>query len=91
MRKELDEALCKKYPEIFKDRYADMRTTAMVWGFECGDGWYNIIDAACAQIENRAYNNRLNGVKCAPVTATQVKEKYGTLRFYYVGGDDYQC
>jgi hypothetical protein len=89
MRKELDEALCKKYPEIFRDRHGDMRSTAMVWGFECGDGWYDIIDAACAQIENRAYNNRLNNVQCHPVVATQVKEKYGTLRFYYVGGDDY--
>ena len=89
MRKELDEALCKKYPEIFKDRNGDMRTTAMCWGFECGDGWYHIIDAACAQIENRAYNNRLNNLKFPPVIATQVKEKYGTLRFYYVGGDDY--
>ena len=89
MRKELDEALCKKYPEIFRDRHGDMRTTAMCWGFECGDGWYNIIDAACAQIENRAYNNRLNSEKFHQVIATQVKEKYGTLRFYYTGGDDY--
>ena len=27
--------------------------------------------------------------KCEQVVATQVKEKFGTLRFYYVGGDDY--
>jgi hypothetical protein len=47
MRKELDEALCVKYPLIFKDRNADMRTTAMCWGLECGDGWYNIIDVLC--------------------------------------------
>jgi hypothetical protein len=47
MRKELDEALCAKYPLIFKDRNADMRHTAMCWGFECGDGWYNIIDILC--------------------------------------------
>lgn len=87
MRKELDEELCKKYPEIFKDRYADMRTSAMCWGFDCGDGWYNIIDAVCAQIENREYNN--NNVDWLSVVATQVKEKYGTLRFYYTGGDDY--
>ena len=89
MRKELDEALCKKYPEIFRDRHGDMRTTAMCWGFECGDGWYHIIDAACAQIENHLYNKRVNAEKFHPVIATQVKEKYGTLRFYYAGGDDY--
>jgi hypothetical protein len=47
MKRELDEALCAKYPLIFKDRNADMRTTAMCWGLECGDGWYNIIDTLC--------------------------------------------
>ena len=47
MRRELDEALCAKYPLVFKDRNADMRTTAMCWGFECGDGWYDLIDVLC--------------------------------------------
>jgi hypothetical protein len=47
MKRELDEALCAKYPLIFKDRNADMRTTAMCWGLECGDGWYNLIDVLC--------------------------------------------
>jgi len=47
MKRELDEALCARYPLIFKDRNADMRTTAMCWGLECGDGWYNIIDVLC--------------------------------------------
>jgi hypothetical protein len=60
MRKELDEALCAKYPLIFKDRNADMRTTAMCWGLECGDGWYNIIDVLCGLLtsEYRGAKNR---------------------------------
>lgn len=138
MRKELDEALCAKYPEIFRDRHGDMTTTAMCWGFSCGDGWYNIIDAACANIKNHLRNNEqlleliakhkkyqemawagdwsflenwqldpkyieqekkrylseipewMSCVEKIPeVVATQVKEKYGTLRFYYNGGDEY--
>ena len=89
MRKELDEALCAKYPEIFRDRNGDMRETAMCWGFECGDGWYNIIDSLCACIKNREYNQKLNKKEFFPVVATQVKEKYGSLRFYYTGGDEY--
>ena len=89
MKRELDEALCAKYPEIFRDRNGDMRETAMCWGFDCGDGWYNIIDTLCATIQNREYNNKRNNIQIAPVVATQVKEKYGTLRFYYSGGDDY--
>jgi hypothetical protein len=47
MRKELDEALCAKYPQIFKDRNGDPRQTLMCFGFECGDGWYTIIDTLC--------------------------------------------
>ena len=47
MRKELDEALCAKYPLIFKDRNENMMNTAMCWGFDHGDGWYNIIDTLC--------------------------------------------
>jgi hypothetical protein len=47
VRKELDEALCEKYPLVFKDRNGNMQHTAMCWGFDCGDGWYNIIDVLC--------------------------------------------
>jgi hypothetical protein len=89
MREELDEALCAKYPEIFRDRHGDMTTTAMCWGFDCGDGWYNILDAACARIKNHEYNLTSNKKEFHPVIATQIKEKYGTLRFYYNGGDEY--
>ena len=50
MREELDKQLCEKYPLIFRDRNGDMRTTLMCWGFECGDGWYNIIDILCGKL-----------------------------------------
>jgi hypothetical protein len=141
MSPELDQELCKKYPKIFANRYADMRTTAMCWGFECGDGWYEILNNACSLIQghidwsrkqranamkfNRALKKALDGNKeplikyhsyrgvanewtlqhveedivkstfrevgkaVPQVVATQVKEKFGTLRFYTSGGDDY--
>jgi hypothetical protein len=65
MRRELDEALCAKYPLIFKDRNADMRTTAMCWGLECGDGWYNIIDVLCGLLtsEYRHAQSRYESIK----------------------------
>ena len=47
MKRELDEALCAKDPLIFRDRHANMQVTAMCWGLECGNGWYNIIDTLC--------------------------------------------
>lgn len=118
MNKELDEKLCAKYPLIFRDRNGDMRETCMCWGFEHGDGWYNIIDLMCHRIQSHIdwsyeqikwaerWNRNVNDpdyewtafVKreerpvpepVEQVVAIQVKEKFGGLRFYYNGGDDY--
>ncbi len=145
MREELDNQLCQKYPKIFRDRRAPMNQTCMCWGFSHGDGWYNIIDKMCANIQhhidwtrkqrasalryNRALHRAVKGdttalIKyfthgdneqsrqwawkqadevlsdpepqcrpvpeaCPQVVAIQVKEKFGTLRFYYSGGDDF--
>jgi hypothetical protein len=103
MNELLDKKLCEKYPKIFRDRYEDMRTTAMCWGFDHGDGWYNLIDKLCACIQHRIDWNqtqRESLLKNNPhnvslpdeiqqVVAVQVKEKFGTLRFYYDGGDEY--
>ena len=82
MSPELDKKLCETYPKIFRDRRGDKMVTAMCWGFECGDGWYNIIDRLCSLLQNNTDNNQ------APqVIATQVKEKFGSLRFYVYGAD----
>lgn len=96
MRQELDEQLCTKYPEIFKDRHGDMKETAMCWGFECGDGWYNIINALCSNIQHYTDWQNENAAKgytqyktVPQLKAVQVKEKFGTLRFYSEGGNDH--
>jgi len=96
MKDELDRQLCEKYPKIFADRHAPMMETAMCWGFEHGDGWYQIIDSLCNNIQHHIDWNNKNFEKgyvqykqVPQVVATQVKEKFGTLRFYYAGGDDY--
>ncbi len=94
MRDELDKQLCEKYPKIFRDRHAPMTKTCMCWGFEVGDGWYQIIDSLCGQIqhhidwkqEQKEKYGRGNG--CTQLVAVQVKEKFGGLRFYYEGGDE---
>lgn len=89
MRKELDQQLCEKYPKIFANRYKPMTETAMCWGFDVGDGWYTIIDSLCGQIQNHIDWKNRDEKKVAQVVASQVKEKFGGLRFYYDGGDDY--
>ena len=88
MKQELDEYLCKVFPKIFAERNLPMQETAMCWGFECGDGWFNIINQLCRNIQHHIdWKNKEKEV-VAQVVVSQVKEKYGTLRFYYSGGDD---
>ena len=106
MKKELDQQLCKKYPLLFKNRNASMMETLMCWGFEHGDGWYNIINALCDNMQshidwshkqhawdlkwNQEHPDEQRPVRepVAQVVVIQVKEKFGSLRFYYQGGDD---
>jgi len=140
MKTELDELLCKKYPKLFKNRHAPMQETCMCWGFDVGDGWFDIIDQLCGNIQHHIdwrerqvesalkYNEiamalqsgnpdpfarefgdkgfsedfvmkrckeildgplRIVPEGCPQVIVDQVKEKFGTLRFYFTGGNDY--
>ena len=139
MREELDKLLCEKYPKMMVNRTKPMMETCMCWGFECGDGWFNILDQLMGNIQHHIdwkekqrkwamdYNEMAAQAKAGnfdlfeatmkalpndeykekrlaeivagdfrtvpesipQVTLDQVKEKFGTLRFYYTGGDEY--
>ena len=95
MKQELDELLCKKYPKMMVNRDKPMQETCMCWGFDCGNGWFNILDQLMGNIQHHIDWNNQNFEKgykqykqVSQVTLDQVKEKFGTLRFYYTGGDD---
>ena len=136
MSPELDAKLCENYPKLMANRFKPMTETAMCWGFDCGNGWYNILNQLMSNIQhhinwkeeqrNRAIEHNTmvekmkagdfadfddmsktytpeykemqrerflsDGARPVPdaipqVTVDQVKEKFGTLRFYYTGGD----
>jgi hypothetical protein len=110
MTPELDQHIREKYPLIFSQRCE----------MSVGDGWFDIIDALCANIQGHInsvadrrkwaieWNVQVNDPEndwsdksyiereerpvpelIEQVVARQIKEKFGTLRFYYDGGDDY--
>jgi len=139
MKQTLDKLLCEKYPKMMVNRNKPMQETCMCWGFECGDGWFNILDQLMGNIQHHIdwkekqrkwameYNEMAAQAKAGnfdlfeenmkdtvsleykekrlgeivagdfrqvpesipQVTLDQVKEKFGTLRFYYSGGDEY--
>ena len=110
MKPELEKLLIEKYPKIFKVREGTENTPFAMFGFECNDGWYDILNTLCFQIQtsidwNEKFNQniiernkkedpegQINQQMLQPyvpqVTVSQVKEKFGTLRFYYYGGDE---
>lgn len=106
MNKTLDDRICNKYPKMFRDRNKPMNETAMCWGFQCGEGWFDIIDSLCEAlthtyttsieideedgkrlgIEPSVYDRKTNyycKIIQPQVVVDTVKEKFGTLRFYY--------
>ena len=75
-----DKALCEAAPQLYADRGASAAETCMCWGFSFGDGWFPLLldlsKALEAEISKEPMAER---VFCR---ASQVKEKFGTLRFY---------
>lgn len=47
MNPTLEKRLYDKYPLLFKEHDKPMNETAMCWGCQCSDGWFDIIDAMC--------------------------------------------
>jgi hypothetical protein len=79
MTPELTNKLISAYPEQFKNlKY-----------LECDDGWYEILSRLCYIVNNRLdYKKRLN----EPLEFfywSQIKEKFGGLRAYCYGSDDF--
>jgi hypothetical protein len=80
-----EQRMKEKYPKMFSQSYG---------GFAVGPGWWPILEALCDQIHHHVEwkQNQLEkyqrGEGCPDVVVTQIKEKFGGLRFYYDGGDN---
>jgi hypothetical protein len=95
MDQELQNKLFDKYPRLFENRTKSARESCLHFGIETGKGWYELLSSLCHRITNHEENIEFrikNGwitTLYVPVTFDQVKEKFGGLRIYFSGGDDY--
>jgi hypothetical protein len=85
MSPDLEKRLVSEFPDLFADYGKSPQESCMAWGCEHSDGWFNIILSLCRSISSHIKNSK-EGVE---FKFTQVKEKFGTLRVYTYGGDDY--
>ena len=81
--------LISKYPNIFQNYVGN---PGQVNWLDLPDGWTQNLDWMCGAIQNYVDCNiqYINGEKKVPVqpTCTQMKEKFGGLRFYTNQADD---
>jgi hypothetical protein len=92
----LQDELFEKYPDFFSNKDKSPMESCMSMGIECGNGWYDLINSICQIVESLNKNikdrNRLiagNNKKIIDFKFDQIKEKFGGLRAYYSGGNDY--
>jgi hypothetical protein len=83
MTPEKQKELVEVYPRLFQDLSGPV--AMKLFGFECDDGWFELLKELIGSIrficESQDLDIRLN----------QVKEKYGTLRFYLDSETDEIC
>jgi hypothetical protein len=100
MNGELENQLYGKYPQLFLNKDKTPMQSPMSFGIECGEGWYEILSSLCSMIKQyedsivwqTEWNQKTNPEYQSdyfPVKFDQIKEKYGGLRVYFSGGDQY--
>jgi hypothetical protein len=103
MNSELQNQLYAKYPQLFVNKDKTPMQSPMCFGIECGEGWYDILSSLCWMIKQHEENiaerirignkfdtqNDKKDLEYFPVKFDQIKEKYGGLRVYFSGGDEY--
>lgn len=78
------EDILQKY-WFFKPDYS-LKVNLVAFGLECGRGWYNLIDELCSELAELIDDEYPEFKEDFQVV--QVKEKFGTLRFYVNYGND---
>lgn len=95
MSPELDAYLKKKFPKLYTQS-DDSQNPFTLFGFECNDGWFRIILWLSKYLQSyidqqnkwaEKYPDQYLPVK--QIKVVQVKEKFGTLRFYTDGGNEH--
>ena len=81
MTPDLEKPITEKYPHLFAN--LGQKGSPMCFGLEVGDGWAGIISTMCWIINQKdtAKTFRFD----------QVKEKFGLLRVYHTGGNEYMA
>lgn len=79
MSPEKTKELVDTFPALFVN---DPQKCISLFGFECGDGWFGLLKECIEKIKVVCESQQIE------IHVAQIKEKWGTLRFYIDYGTD---
>jgi len=74
-----EDQIVAEFPDYFPDFRGDPGKTCLAWGIAIGEGWMELFHQLCRDIK-AAFPEKFQ--------FEQIKEKFGGLRVYYVGGNE---
>lgn len=76
MNPELTAKLYVAFPHLYRGHTKNMEESSMCWGFQCGDGWYQLLfDLSQTLSDYTEAHPELD------IEVVEVKSKFGDLRF----------
>ena len=82
MTPEKTQQLFDAFPYLYRGRVNPIEESLMAFGFDCDDGWFDLIYTLSQKIEDASRASGLEPQSDSWPEAAQVKEKVGTLRFH---------
>lgn len=79
--------LISSFPKLYRDVHPSS-LSRMRYGFNVEDGWYDLIHNLSTNIESEAINAGIDPESNDWPLAMQVKEKFGSLKFYCRTGNE---
>lgn len=86
MNVKLQQKIFNDFPRLFKRN--GIRASPIDLGIDCENGWYKLIYELCQDL-TRYLDNLPKQTFIDNIKVEQIKEKFGTLRFYVSHYDDY--
>lgn len=74
LNQNLTEQLYLNFPHLYRSRHKTMYESGMCWGFQCGDGWFQILYDLSQKLSNYLIQH-----PAVDFEVTQVKSKLGFL------------
>jgi len=82
-RRKINKDFGNKYPKFLKAKFPEMFDESCI-EIAIGEGWSHIVTSLCSAIQFQIDHNDPDQIK-----VLQIKEKFGGLRFYASGCNDY--